>query len=269
MQMPSPLRYDLMLWLAGVSREAAFRDWQIDLARVAWGVSVLDVGCGTGTLAVAAARRAASVHGLDPSSELLTRARKKARRARLDVTFELGAGESLPYPDESFDVVLSSFVLHHLSHDDLRDSVRELRRVVKATGRGIVRHRSQRRSRRRLRPRGHCAETCRRRIARNRERAGRLRIARHRVGALHPGDGRMTTRVEKVVAELTTRPRRLSSRCSPSKSERSGYELLKLVTNSDRTCVDARTQRSLRRSSAARARRARAEPPRAPSDASR
>jgi len=138
MRMPSPLRYDLMLWLAARGREAAFRDRQLDLARVTSGESVLDVGCGTGTLALAAARRAASVHGLDPSAALLARARKKARRARLDVMFELGTGESLPYPNESFDVVLSSFVLHHLSHDALRDSARELRRVAKATGRVFI-----------------------------------------------------------------------------------------------------------------------------------
>jgi ubiquinone/menaquinone biosynthesis C-methylase UbiE len=138
MPMPGPLRYDLMLWVAARGREAAFRERQLDLARVTAGESVLDVGCGTGTLAVAAARRATTVHGLDPSSDLLARARKKARRARLEVSFELGSGESLPYSDESFDVVLSSFVLHHLSHDALRDSARELRRVVKPTGRVLI-----------------------------------------------------------------------------------------------------------------------------------
>jgi ubiquinone/menaquinone biosynthesis C-methylase UbiE len=138
MPMPSPLRYDLMLWFAARGREAVFRERQLDLARVTAGESVLDVGCGTGTLAVAAARRTTTVRGLDPSSDLLARARKKARRARLDVTFELGTGESLPYPNESFDVVLSSFVLHHLSHDALRASAGELRRVVKSTGRVLI-----------------------------------------------------------------------------------------------------------------------------------
>ena len=138
MQMPSPWRYDLMLLLATRGREAAFRERQLDLARVATGESVLDVGCGTGTLAIAAARRGAVVHALDPSSELLARAGGKAKRARVSVTFDVGTGESLPYTDDTFDVVLSSLVLHHLSHDDLRASVQELRRVVKPSGRVFI-----------------------------------------------------------------------------------------------------------------------------------
>lgn len=138
MPMPSPWRYDLMLWFATRGREAAFREKELDFAGVKAGESVLDVGCGTGTLAMAAARRSATVHALDPSADLLARARKKARRARLDVTFELGTGDSLPYPDDSFDVVLSSLVLHHLSHDDLHAAAQELRRVVKPAGRVLI-----------------------------------------------------------------------------------------------------------------------------------
>ena len=54
------------------------------------------------------------------------------------MTFDVGAGESLPYPDDAFDVVLSSLVLHHLSHDDLLSSVQEMRRVVKPSGRVFI-----------------------------------------------------------------------------------------------------------------------------------
>jgi ubiquinone/menaquinone biosynthesis C-methylase UbiE len=138
MQMPSPWRYDLILWRATRGREGALREKQLDLAHVAAGETVLDVGCGTGTLAIAAAGRGATVRGLDSSPDLLARARKKARRARRDVIFELGTGESLPYGDDSFDVVVSSLVWHHLSHDDLRASAQELARVVKPTGRVLV-----------------------------------------------------------------------------------------------------------------------------------
>jgi len=136
--MPSPWRYDLLVWFATGGREGAFRQKELDLAQLAAGETVLDVGCGTGTLAIAAARRGGAVHALDPSAELLARARKKARRAQANVTFELGSGEALPHPDASFDVVLSSLVLHHLSHDERRASVRELGRAVKPSGRVLI-----------------------------------------------------------------------------------------------------------------------------------
>jgi len=139
--MPSPLRYDLMLWVASRGRERAFRDRQVDLARIAPGEAVLDVGCGTGSLAIAAARRVGEggvVHGVDPSAELLARACKKARRARVEVTFGVATGEALPLPDASFDVVLSTLVFHHLSHDTLRASVAEIRRVLKPGGRMLA-----------------------------------------------------------------------------------------------------------------------------------
>lgn len=136
--MPSPLRYDLELWIASRGREGAFRERQVNLARLAPGETVLDVGCGTGTLAIAAARRVGirgGVHGVDPSPELLARARKKARRAGVDVTFAVASGQELPLPDASLDVVLSTLVFHHLSHDVLRASVAEIRRVLKPGGR--------------------------------------------------------------------------------------------------------------------------------------
>lgn len=140
-RMPSPLRYDLKLLLASRGREGVFRRRQLDLARLEAGEAVLDVGCGTGTLAIAAARRAGAtgaVTGVDPSAELLERARKKARRAHAGVAFVQSGGEELPFPDASFDLVLSSLVLHHLSHDALRSSAHEMHRVLKPEGRLLL-----------------------------------------------------------------------------------------------------------------------------------
>jgi ubiquinone/menaquinone biosynthesis C-methylase UbiE len=139
--MPSPLRYDLMLWIASRGRERVFRERVVNLARIKPGEAVLDVGCGTGTLAIAAARRAGEpgvIHGVDPSPELVARARKKARRAGVEVAFTVASGEELPFPDASFDVVLSTLVFHHLSHDALRASVAEIRRVLKPGGRMLA-----------------------------------------------------------------------------------------------------------------------------------
>jgi ubiquinone/menaquinone biosynthesis C-methylase UbiE len=139
--MPSALRYDLTILLASRGRERRFRKKQVELARLAPGESVLDVGCGTGTLAIAAARRVGttgSVTGIDPAENLLARARGKARRARVAVDFRAGTGDALPCEDASFDAVLSTLVLHHLPHDVLRAAVQEMRRVLKPGGRVLV-----------------------------------------------------------------------------------------------------------------------------------
>src|SRR5581483_2587425 len=78
----SPLLYDLTVWLAFFGKEHRFREKVLQLARISRGESVLDVGCGTGTLAIAAKRRvgpAGSVCGVDASPEMLARAEKKAQ----------------------------------------------------------------------------------------------------------------------------------------------------------------------------------------------
>jgi ubiquinone/menaquinone biosynthesis C-methylase UbiE len=139
--MPGALRYDLMLFLASRGREGRFRKKQVELARLAPGESVLDVGCGTGTLAIAAARRvgaSGTVYGIDPAENLLARARGKARRARVEIDFRTGTGQALPFEDASLDVVLSTLVLHHLPHDALRSTVHEMRRVLKPGGRALI-----------------------------------------------------------------------------------------------------------------------------------
>ena len=98
---------------------------------------VLDVGCGTGTLAVAIAQRlpVVAVTGLDPDPRALARARDKALRAGVAVTFEQGSGTALPYPDASFDRVFSSMMFHHLAKDDRSKVLAEIRRVLAPGGR--------------------------------------------------------------------------------------------------------------------------------------
>jgi SAM-dependent methyltransferase len=73
------------------------------------GAQLLDVACGTGNSAIPAARAGAKVTGVDIATNLLEQGRKRAAAEQLDVRFDEGDAEDLPYPDRSFDVVVSMF----------------------------------------------------------------------------------------------------------------------------------------------------------------
>src|SRR5262245_22141359 len=75
-------------------------------ADVRAGQDVLDVGCGTGVVAITAAKAGARVRGLDLTPELLERAKENARIAGVEIEFREGDAEALPYKDATFDVVL-------------------------------------------------------------------------------------------------------------------------------------------------------------------
>lgn len=133
--------YDLQSWLLTLGRERAFRERLVGLARLQPGDAVLDVGCGTGTLAIAAKRRVGAegtVHGIDASPEMIDRAKRKAVKAGVDVAFQTGIVEALPFPDAQFDAVVSSLMLHHLPKPVRRQCAREIRRVLKPGGRVLA-----------------------------------------------------------------------------------------------------------------------------------
>jgi ubiquinone/menaquinone biosynthesis C-methylase UbiE len=105
------------------------------------GEAVLDVGCGTGTLALHARRLvgpAGLVAGIDAAHEMVARARRKAASAGLSVHFELASADSLPFPDASFDVVMCTVTLHHLPRWMRAATLREMRRVLKPGGRVLL-----------------------------------------------------------------------------------------------------------------------------------
>jgi len=102
-------------------------------AGVAPNETVLDVGCGTGVVAVTAARVGAKVKGLDLTPALLERARQNAAVARVDIEFREGDVESLPYADGSFDVVLSQF--GHMFGPRPEVTTAEMLRVLRPGGR--------------------------------------------------------------------------------------------------------------------------------------
>jgi ubiquinone/menaquinone biosynthesis C-methylase UbiE len=76
--------------------------------------------------------------GIDPSTEMIARARRKARRSGLDVAFDEAVVQTLPFEDGTFDVVLAVLTFHQLPHDDLDRSLREIERVLRPGGRLFV-----------------------------------------------------------------------------------------------------------------------------------
>lgn len=113
----------------------------VKLANIQSDEKVLDVGCGTGTLAVLAKQttKDAEINGIDASPEMIARAQQKAKQKQLDVNFQLGLVEDLQFPDDSIDVVMNSLMFHHLPSVDLKKkALQEMLRVLKPGGRVLV-----------------------------------------------------------------------------------------------------------------------------------
>jgi ubiquinone/menaquinone biosynthesis C-methylase UbiE len=130
--------YDPIVRVTG--RERRYKGRLLEIAGLSPGDRVLDLGCGTGTLAIAAFEREphAEIHGIDADAEMIERARGKARAAGAGVDLRTGSATDLPYEDDSFDVVLSSLLFHHLARDAKEASAREVARVLKPDGRFLV-----------------------------------------------------------------------------------------------------------------------------------
>ncbi len=121
--------YDPLVRLLGADKT---RRELLDQAAVGRSARVLDVGCGTGTMATIIKRVHPEVEvvGLDPDPKALARARRKAERAAVLIRFDQGFSDELPYADASFERVFSSFMFHHLPADQRGKALREIRRVL-------------------------------------------------------------------------------------------------------------------------------------------
>jgi len=126
--------YDPVMRL--LMREERFRTLLLDQVHLAPGMTVLDLGCGTGTLAAMIQQRTPGIvlYALDGDPQVLDQARQKAHRAGVEVRWQEGLADQLPYPDGSFNRVLSSLVVHHLTRAAKQRAFREVYRVLKDGG---------------------------------------------------------------------------------------------------------------------------------------
>jgi ubiquinone/menaquinone biosynthesis C-methylase UbiE len=138
-------RYDLFEWVVDplLFRGQLRALWRrtVELARLQPGEQALDVGCGTGALALVVARRVGAsgrIVGIDPSAEQIARARTKAARRHAPIEFQIAVIEQLPFPEQTFDVVFSTLMMHHLPAPLKRQGLAEIARVLKPGGRLII-----------------------------------------------------------------------------------------------------------------------------------
>jgi len=130
--------YDRFVNLLTLGKDKKARIETVTLARIEPGERVLEVGSGTGSLAIAAAQRVGAdgiVAGIDPAPRMIAVARDKAARKDVQPEFRVGVIEKLPYPDNNFDVVLSSLMMHHLPDHLKFSGMQEAWRVLKPGGR--------------------------------------------------------------------------------------------------------------------------------------
>ena len=134
--------YDRMVSTLTLGKEAEFREATLELSEIQAGDAILEVGCGTGSLTLASKAKAgpgSEVFGIDVAEDMLAVARDKASRAGSEISFQSGRFEQIPFPDQRFDLVLSSLMLHHIHGDENKQKgLCEAYRVLKPGGRLLI-----------------------------------------------------------------------------------------------------------------------------------
>ena len=129
----NPEKYDVCYKTSlGALSDKLEKELVFSLFEIKHGDAVLDVGCGTGNYTIELAKRGADVVGVDSSEEMLIWARQKAQGERLKVNFQVADALNLPFPDESFDLILSNGLLCFLKEPE--KALMEMHRVLKPGG---------------------------------------------------------------------------------------------------------------------------------------
>lgn len=122
------------------TEKSKFRQKQIGLLHLKDGESVLDCGCGTGILTVLAKIGVGSgnVAGIDIAPKMIEKSKNKAEKYNLDIEFKTASIDNLPFENETFDAVISSWSMHHLPVNVKKNGLKEIYRVLKKNGRFLL-----------------------------------------------------------------------------------------------------------------------------------
>jgi ubiquinone/menaquinone biosynthesis C-methylase UbiE len=129
----TPLYDFVVKW---TTREKLFKNALVEQAQIATNHRVLDLACGTGTLAILLKTNApqSKIVGIDGDPKILKMAKEKARAGNFEIEFDEGMSFDLPYRHDSFDRVVSSLFFHHLTRENKLKTFSEIKRVLKPRG---------------------------------------------------------------------------------------------------------------------------------------
>src|SRR4051812_3629314 len=125
-------RYDLITVLLSYGQDKRWKRRVVEMAALQAGTRVLDLACGTGDIAFAAAERGGAVTGLDLTPRMVELARRRSLASGVHVDFLVGDMSALPFPDGAFDVVTTGYGIRNVP--DIAPVVREIRRVLRPGG---------------------------------------------------------------------------------------------------------------------------------------